>query len=64
MQVNGEPMSRGQATTLAAFLEAADFVAARVVVERNGAIVPRATYADTPVGDDDVLEILFFVGGG
>ena len=31
MQVNGEPMSRGQATTLAAFLEAADFVAARVV---------------------------------
>ena len=37
---------------------------ARVVVEHNGAIVPRAAYADTPVGDDDVLEILFFVGGG
>ena len=36
----------------------------RIAVERNGAIVPRSRYADTPVSPGDALEIVGAVGGG
>jgi sulfur carrier protein len=36
----------------------------RIAVERNGAIVPRSRYADTPVAPGDALEIVGAVGGG
>ena len=37
---------------------------ARLAVERNGDIVPRAQYGETVLEDGDVLEIVRFVGGG
>ena len=36
----------------------------RLAVERNGEIVPRSRYADTPVAGGDRLEIVGAVGGG
>lgn len=36
----------------------------RIAVERNGMIVPRSRYADTPVAAGDSLEIVGAVGGG
>lgn len=36
----------------------------RVAVERNGEIVPRATFGDVVLSDGDVLEVVQFVGGG
>lgn len=36
----------------------------RIAVERNGEIVPRSRYADTPVANADRLEIVGAVGGG
>ncbi len=36
----------------------------RIAVERNGVIVPRSRYADTPVAAGDTLEIVGAVGGG
>ena len=36
----------------------------RIAVERNGEIVSRSRYADTPVGAADRLEIVAAVGGG
>ena len=36
----------------------------RIAVERNGEIVPRSRYADTPLEDGDRLEIVGAVGGG
>jgi len=35
-----------------------------VVVERNGAILPRERLAMEPVQEDDRLEIVHMVGGG
>jgi thiamine biosynthesis protein ThiS len=35
-----------------------------VVIERNGAIVPRGAYSDVILAEGDVLEIVHFVGGG
>lgn len=36
----------------------------KVAVERNLAIVPRSTYAMTPLSEGDRIEIVQFVGGG
>ena len=36
----------------------------RIAVERNGVIVPRSRYADTPIAPGDTLEIVGAVGGG
>lgn len=38
--------------------------AEKVVVERNGEIVPAEAFAATPLGEGDTLELLQFVGGG
>ncbi|USG68202.1 sulfur carrier protein ThiS [Brevibacillus ruminantium] len=35
-----------------------------VIVERNGEIVDRSRYEETPVMDGDRIEIVHFVGGG
>ena len=37
---------------------------ARGAVELNGAIVPKAKYAETVVKENDTLEVVSFVGGG
>ena len=36
----------------------------RIAVERNGEIVPRSRYAETPLASGDQLEIVGAVGGG
>lgn len=36
----------------------------RVAVERNGDLVPRATWAQVRLEDGDKLEVVQFVGGG
>jgi sulfur carrier protein len=35
-----------------------------IVVQRNGEIVHRDRYAETPLAEGDVLQIVHFVGGG
>jgi sulfur carrier protein len=36
----------------------------RIAVEHNGSIVPRASWSQTRVAENDRLEIVHFVGGG
>ncbi len=36
----------------------------RIAIERNGEIVPRGAYAQTPLASGDKLEIVGAVGGG
>lgn len=50
--------------TIAELVEAMALVGKRIAVERNGEIVPRSRYADTPVAAGDRLEIVGAVGGG
>ena len=49
---------------MAALLERENFRADRVAVERNGEIVRRASFGETELGPEDVLEVVSFVGGG
>ena len=36
----------------------------RIAVERNGEIVPKRLYGETVLQDNDVIEVVSFVGGG
>lgn len=63
VKINGkERQSAGK--TLAEYLATTDYDPKRIAVERNGAIVPKAQYADTVLQDGDSIEIVSFVGGG
>ena len=63
LKINGESRDvAGQ--TLTEFISGTDYDPRRIAVERNGAIVPKAAYADTVLQDGDVIEIVTFVGGG
>ena len=63
LKVNGEDADvAGQ--TVADYLSSAGFNPARVVVELNESIVPKAQYATTVLYEGDHLEVVRFVGGG
>ncbi len=62
--LNGEPYALGAGTSVAALVEALKMRPARVAVEINRAVVPKASYAATEIRPGDQVEIINFVGGG
>ncbi|MCD7981698.1 MAG: sulfur carrier protein ThiS [Clostridiales bacterium] len=50
--------------TIREYLKQAGYEESRVAVERNGVIVPKASYGDTVLADGDEIEVVSFVGGG
>ncbi|MCL4800216.1 MAG: sulfur carrier protein ThiS [Burkholderiales bacterium] len=64
VSVNGEPRRFDGGLDVARLLEQLDLAGKKVAVERNGEIVPRSRFADTPLADGDRLEIVVAVGGG
>ena len=46
------------------YLKEAGFEPERVVVERNLDIIPKDEFGNTIIQDEDVIEVLRFVGGG
>jgi sulfur carrier protein len=64
LSINGEPRGFSAPLDLARLIEQLELAGKKVAVERNGEIVPRSRYADTPLADGDRLEIVVAVGGG
>jgi thiamine biosynthesis protein ThiS len=62
--VNGEPHRLPEGATLLDLLAGLGRDPRTVAVERNGAIVPRAAYAETRLSAGDRLEVVHFVQGG
>lgn len=65
--INGQPRSFDQlapGSRLQELIDNLGLVGDRVAVELNDAIVARADWPGTPLGDGDRLEIVHFVGGG
>ena len=63
LKINGQP-SRAAGMTLMEYLEQSGVDPARIAVELDGEIIPRAEYACTRLQDGQELEIVSFVGGG
>ena len=64
LTVNGKPKELDAPTTVTVLLESLKLDAARVAVELNREILPRAGFADRILVNGDTLEIVQFVGGG
>jgi sulfur carrier protein len=64
VMVNGEPRELAAGTSVADLLANLGRHPRMVAVERNGVIVPRATYPATLVEPGDRLEIVAFTQGG
>lgn len=62
--VNGEARTAPAGASVTALLERMGMNPARVAVERNQEVVPRATWAEARLADGDQIEIVAFVGGG
>ena len=63
--INGKPRSfSDHAMTLKELLALQSLEPAHVVVEINGAIVPKDRFDTLALAPDDRVEILRFVGGG
>jgi sulfur carrier protein len=62
--VNGEERTFPGAMDVAGLVAALQLDTRKVAVERNLRIVPRSTYAATPLAEGDRIEIVCFVGGG
>jgi len=64
MTLNGEGRSFDGPLSVDDLLGALGLDRRKVAVERNEAIVPRSSYADTWLASGDALEIVHFIGGG
>jgi sulfur carrier protein len=64
LSINGETKRFPEALDVARLLDRLELAGKKVAVERNGEIVPRSRYGDTPLADGDRLEIVVAVGGG
>jgi thiazole synthase len=62
--VNGEPRRAPRGASIADLVRMLELDPKKVAVERNGEIVPRSILAEVVLADEDVLEIVHFVGGG
>lgn len=63
VQINGTPVDTA-GKTISAYLAETDYDPARIAIEQNGKIVPKSQYDKTFLSDDDVIEVVSFVGGG
>ena len=63
VKINGESLEMA-GKTIAEYLTQTDYDRNRIAIERNGEIVPKASYDETILEDGDSLEVVSFVGGG
>lgn len=64
VSVNGESLSVPSGSSIADLLQQLALDRARVAVEHNRRVVPRAEHAGVRLGHGDSVEIVTFVGGG
>ncbi|SQC07260.1 thiamine biosynthesis protein ThiS [Clostridium perfringens] len=64
MIVNGKKVEKGELNTVYDLLKSLNVNSKRVVVELNKEIVNSCNYNEILLNNEDVIEIIAFVGGG
>ncbi|MFQ5538473.1 MAG: sulfur carrier protein ThiS [Gemmatimonadota bacterium] len=64
VRLNGKEREIEAGHTVRSLLESLDLHPSLVVVELNREILDRERYAEIPVREGDILELVHFVGGG
>ena len=64
IRINGEDKDVGDGSTVADLIASLGLAGRRVAVEHNREILPASGWDLQRLAEDDVLEIVHFVGGG
>lgn len=64
MKFNGQSIVLNEQISLLQFLKENSCDISKIAAELNGSIVPKAAYASAMLQQEDVLEVVSFVGGG
>ena len=64
IRLNGDSISGCEGITLEELVNKQNFNKSRIAVEINGAILPKKDYEATQIRENDVVEVVSFVGGG
>jgi thiamine biosynthesis protein thiS len=63
-RINGKDVKTEAGMTVEQYLLKNGYHLDRVALERNGEILPKSKYGDAVIEEQDVIEIVSFVGGG
>lgn len=64
VSINGDSRQFKQPFSIAELIAEMGYAGKRIALERNGEIVPRSTFTEQMLADNDTLEIVVAVGGG
>ena len=64
MTINGVSKTGYANATVAEMLQREDYKISQVAIELNEQILPKGQYEDTVLKEDDVIEVVSFMGGG
>ena len=64
VQINGKDREIEEGVQLDQLLSDLNISTIGTAVELNREVVPKRTYAETPLSDGDIVEIIRMVGGG
>ena len=64
IRLNGDSISGCEGITLEELVNKQNVNKSRIAVEINGAIIPKKDYETTQIQENDVVEVVSFVGGG
>ena len=62
--INGKSIGLSENITVSEYLKQNHYRPERIAIELNGSILPKSAYDSTVLKDEDVMEIVSFVGGG
>ena len=62
--INGKSIGLSENITVSEYLKQNQYRPERIAIELNGNILPKSAYDSTVLKDEDVMEIVSFVGGG
>lgn len=64
MKLNGTEIQLKENKNLEQFLLDQGFCLEKIAIEKNGTIIPRAKRSEEQITNEDVIEVVRFVGGG
>ncbi|MCI5730971.1 MAG: sulfur carrier protein ThiS [Eubacterium sp.] len=64
IRLNGDSISGCEGITVEELVNRQNFNKSRIAVEINGTIIPKKDYETTQIQENDVVEVVSFVGGG
>lgn len=64
IRLNGDSISGCEGITVEELVNRQNFNKSRIAVEINGTIIPKMDYETTQIRENDVVEVVSFVGGG